>query len=79
MATASNIGAAVAATGPNAADTLTYFLEGTDAEGTDAARFGIISTSGQLWTKVGEKYDYEAKSSYAVTSGWRTATGDQTR
>ena len=67
VATASNIGAAVAATGPNAADTLTYFLEGTDAEGTDAARFGIISTSGQLWTKVGEKYDYEAKSSYAVT------------
>ena len=67
VATASNIGAAVAATGPDDVDTLTYFLEGTDAEGTDAARFGIISTSGQLRTKVGEKYDYEAKSSYAVT------------
>ena len=65
VATASNIGAAVAAT--DAGDTLTYFLEGTDTEGTDAARFGIISTSGQLLTKVGEKYDYEAKSSYAVT------------
>ena len=67
VATASNIGAAVAATDTDDVDTLTYFLEGTDAEGTDAARFGIISTSGQLRTKVGEKYDYEAKSSYAVT------------
>ena len=60
VATASNIGAAVAAT-DNEDDTLTYTVEGTDA-----ARFGIISTSGQLRTQVGEKYDHEAKSSYPV-------------
>ena len=43
-------------------DMLTYRLEGADA-----AKFGIIPTNGQLRTKAGEKYDYEAKSSYAVT------------
>ena len=43
-------------------DTLSYSLEGADA-----AKFDIVSTSGQLLTRVGEKYDYEAKSSYAVT------------
>ena len=45
----------------NEDDTLTYTLQGTDA-----ARFGIISTSGQLRTRVGEKYDHESKSSYPV-------------
>ena len=60
--TGSNIGAAVAATDTDASDTLTYTLQGTDA-----ARFGINSTSGQLRTRVGEKYDHEAKSSYSVT------------
>ena len=60
--TGSNIGAAVVATDTDAGDTLTYTLQGTDA-----ARFGIISTSGQLRTQVGEKYDHEAKSSYSVT------------
>ena len=60
--TGSNIGAAVVATDTDASDTLTYTLEGTDA-----ARFDIISTSGQLRTQVGEKYDHEAKSSYSVT------------
>ena len=60
--TGSNIGAAVAAMDTDASDTLTYTLQGTDA-----ARFGIISTSGQLRTRVGEKYDHESKSSYSVT------------
>ena len=60
--TASDIGAVVSATDTDTSDTLEYRLEGTDA-----ARFGIISTSGQLRTKVGEKYDHEAKPSYAVT------------
>ena len=53
--------AAVATTDTDVGDTLNYFLDSTDA-----ARFGIISTSGQLRTKVGEKYDHEAKSSYQV-------------
>ena len=43
-------------------DTLSYSLEGADA-----AKFDIVSTSGQLLTRVGEKYDYETKPSYAVT------------
>ena len=34
-------------------------------EGTDAASFDIVSTSGQLRTKAA--LDYEAKSSYEVT------------
>ena len=62
VATGSNIGMAVDATDMDAGDTLTYTLEGTDA-----SRFDIISTSGQLRTQAGEKYDYEAKSSYQVT------------
>ena len=41
-------------------ETLTYTLEGTDA-----ASFDIVSTSGQLRTKAA--LDYEAKSSYSVT------------
>ena len=41
-------------------ETLTYTLEGTDA-----ASFDIVSTSGQLQTKAA--LDYEAKSSYSVT------------
>ena len=60
VSTASNIGMPVAAT--DTGDTLTYSLEGTAA-----AKFGIISTSGQIQTEVGEKYDHEARSSYAVT------------
>ena len=42
-------------------DTLAYSLEGADA-----ARFGIITTTGQLRTRAGEKYDFEAQPSYAV-------------
>ena len=41
-------------------ETLTYTLEGTDA-----ASFDIVSTSGQLQTKLA--LDYEAKPSYSVT------------
>ena len=59
--TASNIRTPVVATDTDA-DRLSYSLEGTDA-----ARFGILPTDGQLQTKAGENYDYEAKSSYAVT------------
>ena len=44
------VGAAVTATDADG-DTLTYSLEGTDA-----AKFGIDSGSGQIQTKVGEKY-----------------------
>ena len=62
VSTASNIGTPVAATDTDAADTLAYTLEGTDA-----AKFGIIPTNGQIQTKAGERYDNEAKSSYAVT------------
>ena len=43
-------------------DTLTYTLEGTDA-----ASFQIVSTSGQIQTKSGITYDYETKEEYAVT------------
>ncbi len=52
----------VVATDTDTTDTLSYSLEGADA-----AKFDIVSTSGQLLTRVGEKYDYEAKPSYAVT------------
>ena len=48
VATATNIGQPVAATDPDTGDTLTYTMEGTDA-----GRFDIVSTSGQLLTRVG--------------------------
>ena len=69
ITTASNIGRAVDATDPNTGTTLEYSLEGTDAP-----KFGIISTSGQIQTKVGERYDHEAKPSYTVTV--RVVDGD---
>ena len=43
-------------------DTLTYSLEGTDANS-----FHIVSTSGQIQTKSGVNYDYETKPSYSAT------------
>ncbi|MYA98496.1 leucine-rich repeat protein, partial [Candidatus Poribacteria bacterium] len=55
-----NIGTPIAATDADTGDTLTYTLEGTDA-----ASFSIVSTSGQLQTKAA--LDYETKTSYAVT------------
>ena len=61
VSTASNIGTAVAATDADL-DTLTYSYSGADA-----ARFGFITTSGQIQTKVGEKYSYETDTSYTVT------------
>ena len=36
-------------------------------EGEDAGKFKISSSSGQLSTRVGERYDYEEKPSYSVT------------
>ena len=54
-----NIGAPFKATDAEE-ETLTYALQGTDA-----ASFGIVATSGQLQTKAA--LDYEAKSSYSVT------------
>ena len=36
-------------------------------EGEDAGKFMISSSSGQLSTRVGERYDYEEKPSYVVT------------
>ena len=57
---ARDIGSAVAATeGDNS--TLTYSLEGTDA-----AKFTVVTNSGQLRTKVGETYDYEDSASHSV-------------
>ena len=61
VGTAADIGTPVSATDPDTGDTLEYRLEGTDR-----TKFGINATSGQIRTKVGENYDYEADSSYSV-------------
>ena len=58
-ATGVNIGAAIVATDADN-DTLTYTLGGTDA-----ASFGINSSTGQLQTKAA--LDYETKTTYTVT------------
>ena len=56
-----NLGGPVTATdGDN--DTLTYSLEGTDKDA-----FHIIPGTGQIQTKSGVTYDYEAKPSYSIT------------
>ena len=60
-AAGTNVGAPVTATDADSGDTLTYTLDGTDA-----ASFDIVSTSGQIQTTSGVTYDYETKSSYAV-------------
>ena len=57
---AENIGDPVQASGVEG--TVTYRLEGEDA-----GKFMISSSSGQLSTRVGERYDYEEKPSYVVT------------
>ena len=49
-----DIGATVAAIDPDAGDTLTYTLEGTDLDS-----FNIDSASGQIQTKSGVTYDHE--------------------
>ena len=61
-AAATNVGAPVTATDTDSGDTLTYTLEGTDA-----ASFTIVATSGQIRTRSGVTYDYEAQPSYSVT------------
>ena len=58
----------VSATDPNPGQTVTYALGGADA-----ASFTLNANNGQLSTKAGVNYDYEAKPSYAVTV---TATDD---
>ena len=60
-AAGTNVGAPVTATDADSGDTLTYTLDGTDA-----ASFDIVSTSGQIQTTSGVTYDYETQSSYAV-------------
>ena len=62
VGTAAGIGGAVSATDANSGDTLTYSLEGADED-----KFDLDDSNGQIKTKVGERYDYEAKQSYAVT------------
>ncbi len=57
-----NVGAAITATDPDAGDTLTYSLSGTDA-----ASFGINTETGQLLTIEGVTYDYETQAIYSVT------------
>ncbi len=59
-ASGQNIGGAVMATDTDTSDTLTYTLGGTDA-----ADFGIVSSSGQLQTSAA--LNFETKASYAVT------------
>ena len=59
-ASGQNIGAAVTATDVDTSDTLTYTLGGTDA-----ADFGIVSSSGQLQTSAA--LNFETKDSYEVT------------
>ena len=56
---ASEIETPVAATDT---DTLEYSLSGTDA-----AKFTVDTSNGQIKTVVGQTYDHEAKASYAVT------------
>ena len=67
-AAGTNVGSAVGATDTDTGDTLTYSLGGTDA-----ASFGIVSTSGQLQTSAA--LNFEVKPSYAVTVGVRDTTG----
>ncbi len=57
---AENIGDPVRASGVEGS--VNYRLEGEDA-----GKFMISSSSGQLSTRVGERYDYEEKPSYVVT------------
>ena len=58
-----SVGVVVTATDTDTGDTLTYSLEGTDA-----ASFDIDSGTGQIKTKSGVTYNYEAtKNSYSVT------------
>ena len=67
-----NVGNPLAATDADTTDTLTYALSGTDA-----SSFTIVSTSGQIQTKTGVTYDFEAtKNSYTGTVGVRDNSAD---
>ena len=69
-AAGTNVGDRVTADAADPGDTLTYTLEGTDA-----SLFDIVSTSGQIQTKSGVTYDYEATiNSYSVTVTASTVT-----
>ncbi len=57
-----DVGDPVTAIDTDTGDTLTYTLEGTDA-----ASFAIVSTSGQIRTETGVTYDHEAQPEYSVT------------
>ena len=57
-----DVGAAVTATDADAGDTLSYTLGGADM-----AAFDFVETTGQIRTKAGVSYDFEAKASYTVT------------
>ena len=70
VSAAANIGTPIAATDTDTGDTLTYSLTGTDA-----AKFGFNTGSGQITTKAAEKYDHEAKASYSVTVGVSDGAG----
>ena len=76
-AAGTDIGSPVSATDADTADTLTYTLGGADS-----ASFEIDSDTGQLSTKTGVTYDFEAKETYAVTvsasDGTATATATVT-
>ena len=61
VTTAEDLGSPITATDSDG-DTLTYTLGGSDA-----VKFDLDASSGQLATKVGESYDREAKASYSVT------------
>ena len=56
-----NVGSPIDVTDPDDGDTLSYSLSGTDA-----TSFAIDAATGQITTKTGMTYDYEAKSSYAI-------------
>ncbi len=61
-AAGSSIGAAVVAGADPEGDALTYSLTGTDA-----SKFNIGATTGQITVKTGNIPNYEAKTSYSVT------------
>ena len=61
-AAGTNVGAAVTAVSTNTTYTYTHALSGTDA-----SKFEIGSTTGQITVKSGTSLDYETKTSYSVT------------
>ncbi|WP_419551429.1 fibronectin type III domain-containing protein [Candidatus Poriferisodalis sp.] len=68
-----DVGAPVAASDADADDTVRYSLRGTDARS-----FAIDPSSGQIRTRAGVAYDFEAKAAYSVqvraSDGTHTAT-----